>query len=109
MINAKGAIRRPFSWHKAMHHSHSRTAALGVVSGNYLPHLFPKRKEKQTAAETETKMLTMIETLKEAARKRALFIRTRDEIARMPLDVALDLDIYPGDAERIARKAVYGR
>lgn len=33
---------------------------------------------------------------------------TRDEIARMPLDVALDLDIYPGDAERIARKAVFG-
>lgn len=53
-------------------------------------------------------MLTMIETLKEAARKRAAYVRTRDEIARMPLDVALDLDIYPGDAERIARDAVYG-
>lgn len=33
---------------------------------------------------------------------------TRDEIARLPLDVALDLDIYPGDADRIARKAVWG-
>ena len=54
-------------------------------------------------------MLTMIGTLKEAARKRALYLRTRDEIARMPLDVALDLDIYPGDADRIAREAVYGR
>ncbi|MBP9182345.1 MAG: hypothetical protein KBF78_04365 [Fuscovulum sp.] len=54
-------------------------------------------------------MLTMIETLKEAARKRAAYVRTRDEIARMPLDIALDLDIYPGDAARIAHEAVYGR
>ncbi len=92
-----------------MHHMHSRTAALGIVSGTTLPHLYPKRKEKQTPADTETTMLTMIETLKEAARKRAAYVRTRDEIARMPLDVALDLDIYPGDADRIARQAVYGR
>ncbi len=53
-------------------------------------------------------MLTMIGTLKELARKRALYLRTRDEIARMPMDVALDLDIYPGDASKIAYKAVYG-
>ncbi|WP_168732884.1 hypothetical protein [Aliigemmobacter aestuarii] len=40
--------------------------------------------------------------------QRARYISTRDEIARMPLDVALDLGIYPGDADRIARRAVYG-
>lgn len=72
--------------------------------------IFPvERKEKQTPPDEETEMLTMIETLKEAARKRAAYVRTRDEIARLPLDVALDLDIYPGDAARIAREAVYGR
>jgi hypothetical protein len=64
--------------------------------------MIPKHKE-------EMNMLTMIETLKEAARKRAAYVRTRDEIAHMPLDVALDLDIYPGDAAKIAHKAVYGR
>jgi hypothetical protein len=53
-------------------------------------------------------MLTMIGTLKEAARKRSLYLRTRDEIARMPRDVALDLDIFPEDASRIAYEAVYG-
>ena len=53
-------------------------------------------------------MLTMFENLKEAVRKRAAYVRTRDEIARMPLDLALDLDIYPGDAAKIAHKAVYG-
>ena len=35
----------------------------------------------------------------------ALYRKTRDEIARMPLDMALDVGIYPGDAEEIARKA----
>jgi len=54
-------------------------------------------------------MLTMFGNIREAARKRSLYRRTRDEIARMPLDVALDLDIFPGDADRIAYEAVYGR
>lgn len=53
-------------------------------------------------------MTHLIERLKRRANEYALYRRTRDEIARMPLDVALDLDIYPGDAERIARKAVWG-
>lgn len=54
-------------------------------------------------------MLTLIDALKAAAERRARFVRTRDEIARLPLDVALDLNIYPGDADRIAHEAVYGR
>lgn len=54
-------------------------------------------------------MTTLINRLKDAADKRSRFLRTRDEIARMPLDVALDLDIHPGDADRIAFDAVYGR
>ncbi len=53
--------------------------------------------------------MNMIAQFKDAAVKRALYIKTRDEIARMPLDVALDLDIYPGDASRIAHDAVYGK
>lgn len=54
-------------------------------------------------------MMTVLEKLTAAARTRARYRRTRDEIARMPIDIALDLGIYPGDAESIARKAVYGR
>jgi hypothetical protein len=54
-------------------------------------------------------MMTMIAQLKDAMAKRAMYVKTRDEIAQMPLDVALDLDIYPGDAERIAYQAVYGK
>ena len=41
------------------------------------------------------------------ARRRA-YARTRAEIERMPLDVALDLDIDRADARRIAARAVYG-
>ena len=54
-------------------------------------------------------MLNFIERLQSAARSHARYRRTRDEIARMPTDIALDLNIYPGDAERLAREAVYGR
>lgn len=54
-------------------------------------------------------MITAFEMLRTAARNYARYIRTRDEIANMPLDVALDLGIYRGDADRIARDAVYGK
>jgi len=45
---------------------------------------------------------------REAAAKRALYRRTRDEIATMPRHIALDLGIFPEDAEQIARTAVWG-
>jgi hypothetical protein len=53
--------------------------------------------------------MNVIAQFKEAFEKRALYVKTRDEIAQLPLDVALDLDIFPGDAERIAYDAVYGK
>ncbi len=53
--------------------------------------------------------MSMIAQFKEAFEKRALYVKTRDEIAQLPVDVALDLDIYPGDAEQIAYEAVYGK
>ena len=54
-------------------------------------------------------MFTVVEKLMAAARNQARYRQTRDEIARMPIDVALDLGIYPGDAHEIARKAVWGK
>lgn len=54
-------------------------------------------------------MTQLIQRMKDAADKRSRYLRTRDEIARMPLNIALDLDIYPADAARMAREAVYGR
>jgi uncharacterized protein YjiS (DUF1127 family) len=55
------------------------------------------------------KMISVYEMLKTAAANYALYRQTRNEIANMPLDVALDLNIYRGDADRIAREAVYGK
>lgn len=52
--------------------------------------------------------MTLIQEIQTALAKRRAYLRTRREIASMPLDVALDLDIYPGDADKIARQAVYG-
>ncbi len=53
-------------------------------------------------------MRKLINSVREAARKQALYVRTRDEIAAMPRAVALDLGLFPEDAEIIARKAVWG-
>lgn len=44
----------------------------------------------------------------EELKKRRAYNRTVRELREMPLDTALDLDIFPGDAEKIARRAVYG-
>ncbi|MEM7718966.1 MAG: hypothetical protein AAF222_07165 [Pseudomonadota bacterium] len=41
-------------------------------------------------------------------KKRQAYYRTLNELRNLPTDVALDLDIYPGDARRLARRAVYG-
>jgi uncharacterized protein YjiS (DUF1127 family) len=53
-------------------------------------------------------MKNFIASYRENAAKRALYRRTRDEIAGMSRREALELGIYPGDAERIAREAVWG-
>jgi hypothetical protein len=92
-----------------MHSAHSRTAALPVVSDTTMPHLSSSGEEKQTPLMKRKKTMNIVHQFKEAAHKRALYVKTRDEIARMPLDVALDLDIFRGDAERIAYEAVYGK
>ena len=53
-------------------------------------------------------MKNLIAAYKTYARQHALYRRTRDEIAHLSLSEAIDLGIYPGDAERLARQAVWG-
>ena len=53
-------------------------------------------------------MTALISSLQDRLKKREQYNRIVEEIRRMPLDVALDLDIYQGDAERIAYAHVYG-
>ncbi len=54
-------------------------------------------------------MPALLNTIQTRLRKRAAYARTVAELRAMPLDVAIDLDIYPPDAEKLAAKAVYGR
>jgi hypothetical protein len=54
-------------------------------------------------------MSNLLIRIQETLRKRAAYARTVAEIEAMPLDVAIDLDIYRPDAAKIAAKAVYGR
>ena len=54
-------------------------------------------------------MTTLLTDLQTRLKKRAAYMRTKAELENMPLDVAIDLDIYKPDAGKIAAKAVYGR
>jgi uncharacterized protein YjiS (DUF1127 family) len=53
-------------------------------------------------------MTSYMTKLMSAARKRAAYRRTIAELSTLPIDTALDLDIYQGDIPAIARRAVYG-
>ena len=54
-------------------------------------------------------MTHLMSSVRDRLQKRAAYHRTVREIRAMPLDVALDLNIYQGDAEKIASEAIYGR
>lgn len=54
-------------------------------------------------------MTHLYDSLKTRLERRAQYRRTLRELRSMPLDVALDLDIDQGDAQRIAARAVYGQ
>ena len=90
--------------------AHGGILTLRIVSGNERAHLqgTPKGRPKSPWRDRKERKMTFIDTLKAAAANRAMYRRTRDEIARMPRDVALDLGIFPEDADRIAWAAVYG-
>ena len=51
--------------------------------------------------------MTTMTRFRAAMERRRRYRQTVREIERMPLDVALDLDIHRGDARRIARRAIY--
>ena len=53
-------------------------------------------------------MIDTMTRIRAAMERRRRYNQTVREIERMPLDVALDLDIHRGDARRIAERAVYG-
>ncbi len=52
--------------------------------------------------------MSVLKSVQTAVQKRVAYLRTKTEIENLPLDVALDLDLYRGDAAKIASKAVYG-
>ncbi len=52
--------------------------------------------------------MTVLSQVRNAVAKRMQYLATKRTLENLPLDVALDLDIYRGDAGRIAFKAVYG-
>lgn len=54
-------------------------------------------------------MTTLLSQIQDRLRKRAAYKRTVAELRAMPLDVAIDLDLDPSQAKKMATEAVYGR
>ena len=55
-------------------------------------------------------MASFLNDLRKAAQKRAAYNRTVAELSSVDTRLAIeDLGFYPGDAELIAQRAVYGR
>jgi hypothetical protein len=52
--------------------------------------------------------MTVVSNLIAALRNHAAYLRTKREIEALPLNIALDLNIFRSDAARIASRAVYG-
>jgi uncharacterized protein YjiS (DUF1127 family) len=52
--------------------------------------------------------MSLITSLRDAARKRAAYRRTLFELQGISASLAEDIGIFPGDARRLAREAVYG-
>ncbi len=75
--------------------------AKSVVSANFEGSSNPNPKGTVT-------MGTLLNRMQDNLRARRAYNRTVAEIRGLPLDTALDLDLYPGDAKSIARRAVYG-
>lgn len=53
-------------------------------------------------------MSTLIHQIQDRISKRIRYAKTVSELRNLPIDTALDLDLYHGDAEKIAAQAVYG-
>lgn len=54
-------------------------------------------------------MTAMMTRLRDAAARRAAYLQTVREISALPRETAWDLGFFREDAEKIARKHVYGR
>ena len=52
--------------------------------------------------------MSMMNTFRTAMQKRALYVRTRDEISAMSRESGHDVGIFVDDADKIAWTAVYG-
>ena len=53
-------------------------------------------------------MFSLISQIATAARNRAAYRRTVAELSALPLDTALDINVYYRDIPAIAHRAVYG-
>lgn len=52
--------------------------------------------------------MTVLNTVRTAVQKRAIYLRTKHELQNMPQETAIDLGLFKEDAGKNAYRAVYG-
>ena len=101
----------PHFFDRPLRGAHSGFNLVAVVGGNEDPMLIlceTGRPFGPSNAQDEDMMKNLFAAYRAEAAKRKLYRQTRDEIAALPRSIAMDLGIYPEDAERMAHKAVWG-
>jgi uncharacterized protein YjiS (DUF1127 family) len=69
----------------------------------------PRHHGQQNGQRKKETAMTAFTALRRTLAKHAEYLRVKREIEALPVELAVeDLGIYPGDASKIARKAVYG-
>ncbi|RUS59065.1 hypothetical protein EGN72_13910 [Pseudorhodobacter sp. E13] len=93
-----------------MHLAHGGITVLAIVSASIRADIGSRKTRHGAGFQMYVRrtMKNLILRAQTALRNYAKFVITRNEIARLPLDIALDLGIYRGDADKIARQSVYG-
>ena len=69
----------------------------------------PKYGSQDTQYSPKGKPMNLMTNLQTRIAKRITYVRTRNEIANLPTELAVtDLSIFPSDASKIAARVVYG-
>jgi len=89
-----------------MHSTQPGSAVVRLVLRRSISHLLGN---EHANPKEDPAMSTLLHSIQTRLRQRAAYLRTKAELEAMPLNVAIDLDIYQPDAAKLAAKAVYGR
>lgn len=90
-------------------HPCSKCNPVSANMGLVLHCSMPMYGSQETQQSPKGHPMTLMTNLQNRIAKRISYVRTRNEIANLPTELAVnDLGIFPSDARKIAARVVYG-